>query len=245
MTTDDTTRDTTSGEGEGDDEPRRPDGARGERLPDRGHGGRVRQLAWTAIPLLTLALSQVLVAGSRLGAIQDVVLEERYEADPGPDDDPDPLRDGLANLLAGIDEYVYVIDPVTSPERADGSITNDLADIALSLTHGLKHYQAGRKVEALWWWQFGYLSVWGDQALASMRALPPSCPTCGWTPTRSGSRRPSSTLSIPDPRRDWVPAGLQSVPLSWTSPTMPNGQAGPLMPGQESSPDVSLPIGDT
>jgi len=125
----------------------------------------------TAIPLLTLALSQVLVAGSRLGAIQDVVLEERYEADPGPDDDPDPLRDGLANLLAGIDEYVYVIDPVTSPERADGSITNDLADIALALTHGLKHYQAGRKVEALWWWQFSYLSVWGDRALASMRAL--------------------------------------------------------------------------
>ena len=40
------------------------------------------------------------------------------------------------------------------------------------MTHGLKHYQAGRKVEALWWWQFSYLSVWGDQALASMRALP-------------------------------------------------------------------------
>ncbi len=125
----------------------------------------------TAIPLLTLALSQVLVAGARLGAIQDVVLEERFEADPGPDDDPDPLRDGLANLLTGIDEYVYVIDPVTSPERADGSITNDLADIALALTHGLKHYAAGRTTEALWWWQFSYLSSWGDRALAAMRAL--------------------------------------------------------------------------
>ncbi|EWT03995.1 hypothetical protein N864_15985, partial [Intrasporangium chromatireducens Q5-1] len=32
----------------------------------------------TAIPILTLALSQVLVAGARLGAIQDVVPEERY-----------------------------------------------------------------------------------------------------------------------------------------------------------------------
>ncbi|MDC5698284.1 DUF5063 domain-containing protein [Intrasporangium calvum] len=125
----------------------------------------------TAIPLLTLALSQVLVAGARLGAIQDVVLEERYEADPGPDDDPDPLRDGLANLLTGIDDYVYVVDPVTSPERVDGSITNDLADIALALTHGLRHYATGRKVEALWWWQFSYLSSWGDRALASMRAL--------------------------------------------------------------------------
>jgi hypothetical protein len=125
----------------------------------------------TAIPLLTLALSQILFAGARLGAIQDVVLEERFEADAGPDDDPDPLRDGLANLLVGIDEYVYVIDPVTSPERADGSITNDLADIALALTHGLKHYAAGRTTEALWWWQFSYLSSWGDRALAAMRAL--------------------------------------------------------------------------
>src|SRR5690242_14729965 len=44
----------------------------------------------TALPVLSLALSQVLVAGARLGAIQDVVLEERFEADPGADDDVDP-----------------------------------------------------------------------------------------------------------------------------------------------------------
>ena len=125
----------------------------------------------TALPVLTLALSQVLVAGARLGAIQDVVLEERFEADPGADVDVDPLRDGLANVLAGIDEYVYVVDPMTSGERADGSISSDLAAIAVTLSHGLKHYAAGRKVEALWWWQFSYLSEWGDRALASMRAL--------------------------------------------------------------------------
>ena len=125
----------------------------------------------TALPLLTLALSQVLVAGARLGAIQDVVPPERFEPDPGADDDADPLRDGLANALAGIDDYIYVIDPVTSGERADGSISGDLADVALALSHGLKHYSAGRRLEALWWWQFSYLSDWGDRALASMRAL--------------------------------------------------------------------------
>ena len=76
----------------------------------------------TALPVLTLALSQILVAGARLGAIQDVVPTERFEPDPGADDDADPLRDGLANALAGIDDYIYVIDPVTSGERADGSI---------------------------------------------------------------------------------------------------------------------------
>jgi hypothetical protein len=125
----------------------------------------------TALPLLTLALSQVLVAGARLGAIQDVVPTERFEPDPGVDDDADPLREGLANALTGIDDYIYVIDPVTSGERADGSISGDLADVALALSHGLKHYSAGRRLEALWWWQFSYLSEWGDRALASLRAL--------------------------------------------------------------------------
>ena len=125
----------------------------------------------TALPVLTLALSQVLLAGARLGAIQDVMLEERFEADPGADDDVDPLRDGLANVLSGIDDYVYVVDPVTSAERADGCISNDVADIAVALSHGLKHFAAGRKVEALWWWQFSYLSDWGQRAAMTLRVL--------------------------------------------------------------------------
>ncbi len=125
----------------------------------------------TALPVLTLALSQMIVAGARLGAIQDVVLLERFEADAGPDEDVDPLRDGLANVLSGIDEYVDIVDPLTSGERAAGSISGDVADVALALTHGLKHFAAGRRVEALWWWQFSYLSAWGDRATASLRAL--------------------------------------------------------------------------
>jgi hypothetical protein len=124
----------------------------------------------TALPILTLALSQILVAGARLGAIQDVVPEERFEPDAA-DDDADPLRTGLANVFAGIDDYVYVIDPITSSDRADGSITNDLVDVAVALSHGLKHYATGRRVEALWWWQFSYLSAWGDRASMALRSL--------------------------------------------------------------------------
>lgn len=124
-----------------------------------------------ALPMLSLAISQILVTGARLGAIQDVIPDERFEPDAGPDEDADPLRDGLANLLIGIDEYVYVVDPITDGERASGSITGDLADIAVTLTHGLKHYAAGHKTEALWWWQFSYLSAWGDRATAALRAL--------------------------------------------------------------------------
>lgn len=124
-----------------------------------------------AIPMLLLALSQVQLAGTRLAAIGDVVPPDQFEADPGPDDDADPLHDSLANLLTGIDEHIFVIDPLTTGERGDSTISGDIADVALALSHGLKHYGAGRKAEALWWWQFSFLSSWGDQALLAQRAL--------------------------------------------------------------------------
>lgn len=124
-----------------------------------------------ALPVLLLATSQVLFAGARLGAVQDVVLEERFEPDPGPDADIDPLRDNLANLLEGIDDYADVVDPLTAAELTKGSLSGDIAEITVALQHGLTHYDAGRVAEALWWWQFSYLSTWGERAAASLRVL--------------------------------------------------------------------------
>ena len=60
----------------------------------------------TALPLLTLALSQVLLAGARLGAIEDVVPEERFEPDAA-DDDAAPIvtdNDGESNATDGSGE---------------------------------------------------------------------------------------------------------------------------------------------
>lgn len=125
----------------------------------------------TAIPMLLLATSQVLLMGARLGAVRDVVLDERFEADTGPDPDIEPLRGNVANLFEGIDEYADVVDPVTRAELTKGALSDDLAEICLALTHGLAHYDAGRRVEALWWWQFSYLSTWGERAAAALRAL--------------------------------------------------------------------------
>ena len=124
-----------------------------------------------AIPVLLLATAQLLLAGSRLGAIQDVVLVDRFEADPGPDADVEPLRANLANLFEGIDDYADVVDPVTAAELTKGMLSNDITEISLALSHGLRHYDAGRRVEALWWWQFSYLSTWGERAAASLRVL--------------------------------------------------------------------------
>jgi len=115
----------------------------------------------TAIPLLLLAVSQVLVAGARLGAILDIVPDERFEA----------VRQGLVNLFEGLDEYAHVVDPLVGVAVAKGSLSNDLAEVAAALAHGLSHYRSGRVSEALWWWQFSYLSSWGDSAARALLVL--------------------------------------------------------------------------
>jgi uncharacterized protein DUF5063 len=125
----------------------------------------------TAIPLLLLALSQILVTGARLGAITDIVPAERFEPDSGPDPDLDPVRQGLANLFDGLDEYADLVDPVTSLEVTRGALSNDVALVCEGLWHGLRHYEAGRVTEALWWWQFSYLSSWGERAASALRVL--------------------------------------------------------------------------
>src|SRR5215470_12499784 len=119
----------------------------------------------TALPVLLLALSQTLLAGARLGAISDVVPSQRFEPDTG------PLRAGLANLLEGLDVYADIVDPLMSPQMVSGSLSDDLADVAADLAHGLRHYRLGQVDEALWWWQFSYLSTWGVRAASALRVL--------------------------------------------------------------------------
>ena len=126
----------------------------------------------SALSLLLLEVSQLGLAGGRLGAIADVVPDERFEPDAGYDPDLEDLRDRLATLLAPVDEYVEVHDPVDPQRGADTfRLSDDLVSIAGSLLHGLQHYRAGEPVEALWWWQFSYLSDWGSTAGGVQRAL--------------------------------------------------------------------------
>jgi hypothetical protein len=125
-----------------------------------------------AVALLLLEVSQLMLAGGRLGAIGDVVQTERFEPDAGPDPDIDELRERLARLLGPIDRYVEVFDPYENPpSAATFVISDDLADVTADLLHGLQHFRAGRAIEALWWWQFSYVSHWGTHAGAALRAL--------------------------------------------------------------------------
>jgi len=124
-----------------------------------------------AIPLLLLAVSQVLVTGARLGAITDIVPAQRFEPDLGSDEDVDSLRDGLGSVLSGVDDYAEVIDPLLTTEVSAGQLSGDIADVAAALMHGLRHHADGEITEALWWWQFSYLSSWGARAASALRVL--------------------------------------------------------------------------
>ena len=125
-----------------------------------------------AISLLLLETSQLLLAGGRLGAISDVVPDERFEPDTGHDPDVEGIRDSLANLLEPIDEHAALFDPYSDdPEVFTSRLSDDIADVMSDLLHGLQHYRAGRGTEALWWWQFSYLSNWGSSASSVLHAL--------------------------------------------------------------------------
>ncbi|HEX6875306.1 MAG TPA: DUF5063 domain-containing protein [Nocardioidaceae bacterium] len=125
-----------------------------------------------AVSLLLLEVSQILLAGARLGVQTDFEPVEKYQPDAGPDPDLDTMRLRLAVLLEGVDAYTEVFDPyVDPPELAPSLLSDDLTSIATALAHGLRHHKAGRVDEALWWWQFSYVSSWGNEASGALRAL--------------------------------------------------------------------------
>jgi hypothetical protein len=123
------------------------------------------------VPLLLLEVSQILLAGAQLGASSDVILPGNWEPEVGGDPDLDALRTGLAGRLSAVDEYAEVFDPYKDTSCLPFRISDDIAAVVADLLHGLKHYQAGRSLEALWWWQYSYFNHWGTHGGAALRAL--------------------------------------------------------------------------
>src|SRR6266571_8324123 len=60
---------------------------------------------------------------------------------------------------------------VIPPGNAEPDVADDLAAMAADLIHGMRHYEAGRPAEALWWWQYSYVNQWGTHGGAALRAL--------------------------------------------------------------------------
>ena len=132
----------------------------------KGEGGE------ETVPLLLLEVSQILLAGAQLGASKDVILPGNWEPAVGADPDLDELRSGLARQLRPCDEYAELFDPYEEDSKPTSfRLSDDLAAVAADLVHGLKHYQAGRSLEAIWWWQYSYFNHWGTHGGAALRAL--------------------------------------------------------------------------
>lgn len=132
-------------------------------IAEENDGGR-------AISLLLLEISQVLLAGARLGAQRDFTPREEYQPDVGPEPDLDEMRMRLAAMLDNVDTYSFVFDPYV-PDVVESQLSDDLTSIATDLDTGLRHYRGGNVTEALWWWQFSYVSNWGNLAGAALNAL--------------------------------------------------------------------------
>src|SRR6478735_7490769 len=98
--------------------------------------------AGRAVSLLLLEISQVLLAGARLGAQRDFDPTAEYQPDVGPE-----------------------------PELVESQLSDDLTSIATDLENGLRHYRSGNVEEALWWWQYSYVASWGNLAGAALNAL--------------------------------------------------------------------------
>ena len=128
------------------------------------------ETAGTAVPLLLLEVSQLLLAGARLGVQIDFEPREEFQPDGGPDPDLDAMRLRLADVLGEIDTYAHNLEPY-DPETVPTQLSDDLTLIASDVAHGLRHYRAGDVAEALWWWQFSYLASWGTNACGVLSAL--------------------------------------------------------------------------
>ena len=126
--------------------------------------------AGRGISILLLEISQILLAGARLGAQVDFTPDSRYQPDVGPDADLDEMRLRLAGMFGNVDTYSFVFDPY-DPEQVDSQLSDDLTQIAADLENGLRHFSLGNTAEALWWWQFSYVSSWGNLAGAMLNAL--------------------------------------------------------------------------
>src|SRR4051812_16857081 len=85
--------------------------------------------AGSAVPLLLLEVSQLLLAGARLGAQQDFQPETEYQPDVGPDADLDAMRLRLAAKLGDADTYSHNFEPY-DPETFPSNLSDDLTLIA-------------------------------------------------------------------------------------------------------------------
>ena len=198
----------------------------GRELPARAAGAVAREAdGGAAISLLLLEVSQVLLAGARLGVQADFTPREEYQPDVGPDPDLDAMRLRLGRMLDNVDTYFFEFDPY-DPERVDLQLSDDLTSIATDLANGLRHYRAGNVDEALWWWQFSYVGLVGQR-----RQRGAAGPAVGRDPRPARQRGGRGRRARwPWPMRCSTPRGRRPARLACGRSAARRGQPGPDRP---------------
>jgi hypothetical protein len=72
-----------------------------------------------------------------------------------------------------LQDYGEVFNPLPVPpdDPVVGNLADDITDIYLDVVTGLRAYQAGRRIRAIWEWGFGLQHHWGEHATGAIRAL--------------------------------------------------------------------------
>jgi hypothetical protein len=83
------------------------------------------------------------------------------------------FRELGAQLGTTWNSYQEIFDPYADPAESPvtGSLADDLSDIYCDLKLGEDHWAAGEFDAAVWEWQFGFESHWGEHATGALRAI--------------------------------------------------------------------------
>lgn len=79
----------------------------------------------------------------------------------------------LAARLGSLRRYREFFDPWDFGGDAEvgGDLAEDVWDVYKDVREGLEHWQAGRRVAAVWAWRFTFEVHWGEHATGALRAL--------------------------------------------------------------------------
>jgi hypothetical protein len=125
----------------------------------------------------TPSSTDLLTLAQLLAALAERALSLPADVDRGSGDAElgDVPYDHIADRLRDIDLELYwdIFDPlqIEPEEPCANSLLDDVCDIYVDLTRGLRLFDAGDAAEALWYWRFFFWAHWGEHLVGAQRAM--------------------------------------------------------------------------
>ncbi len=129
-----------------------------------------RASAFPLVDRLTAARVRLLALYQAGCALPQLEPPEGFDAGPSPD-----RPDGWAGFDR-FDVYWEVFDPYVDEAPVAGSLSDDLLDTYADVRRGLDLWKSkAPRAAAIWEWQVGFETHWGDHAIDALRALHRAC----------------------------------------------------------------------